>query len=220
MAVNLRQPTETRFLARPALLIGWAIVLALVATCYVTAYRPVVAAAGWMARSAADAARGDLDRAEQDLLNAARADRASAAPWVALSDLRWRLWLQRPSPRSFQNYEQALLRAVTARPYQVSLWLRLGDAYLSGYQTLKDRNYLDTAIDSYRQAVRLYPHHAREHAKLSLALAIAGRRETAEAEAAEAVRLDQATPHADQKLRPELRAELAGAGLAGGGRSP
>jgi hypothetical protein len=215
MTVTLRdiQPVG-RTLRRPALVLFWALAVVAVVLCYTSAYQPVLAAANWSATASDAANHHNFEQADQYLERAARADRLASAPWSTLAELRMQVWQSQPTRANFDAYEQALLRAIAARPYQASLWLRLGDAYRDGYQALGERRLLETAVDGYRQAVKLYPHHARERAKLALALALANQREAARREADQAWRLDALTPHADQKLRPELRAELLQAGLS------
>jgi hypothetical protein len=71
-----------------------------------------------------------------------------------------------------------------------------------------DPAQLQAAIADYRRSVELYPNNCLRRAKLAIALRDAGEEQQSADQTAEALRLDELTPHLDQKLSAELRAEL------------
>jgi O-antigen ligase len=202
LAANGRADREFS-LSQVATFVGWTAAIVALVACFLTAYHPVLAA-----RSQLTLAFADSERAVEHLHAAAASDPRAAEASTALADLYLQRWLAQPTEERFHPFENAIADAVRRRPRQSSLWLKMGDGYLAGYRELGDRHRLEIAIEAYRRAALLYPHHAREHAKLALALVEAGLLADARREARTAQALDAATPHADQKLRPELRHEL------------
>lgn len=208
LAVSCRGGGQTREMGPQPVFAGWLIVLVATAACFASAYRPVLIASGWSVRALANPAR-----AEDALLRAVEADPQASLPWARLADLRFQRWQARPSLDAWQTYMEAQEAALHMRPHQSALWLVTGDRQMAGHRQRPELLRLADAVASYRQAVALYPNHAAGRAKLALALAAIGDRAEAQREANEAWSLDQATPHVDQKLRPDLRAALEASGL-------
>jgi len=179
--------------------IAWAALagaIALTVACYSTAYRPVL---GCLAElRLADRLP---TQAVEHLEAAAAADPLSAEPWQRLAAARFEAWRQAPSPAAFDRFEEADAKTLQLSPNSASTWLLSGDWY-------SDASANDKAVAAYGQAVRLYPTSALSRAKLAEAYAAAGNRPAFRREAQAALRLDQATPHADKKLPAKLREKL------------
>lgn len=149
--------------------------------------------------SAAGAAREEL------LQTAAEADPRWVRPWEVLEAIELSRWRGRHDREAFERWERALEEVNRRRPHSAAARLHAGNAYLDAYQVAHREHDLLRAIASYEQAVRLYPNHAENHARLAVALAAAGKLPEAQQAALEALRLDELTPHVDQKLSEELR---------------
>jgi hypothetical protein len=72
----------------------------------------------------------------------------------------------------------------------------------------RDVRWREIALEHFREAARLYPTSPSIQAELARAASLAGRAELARRSAAEALRLDAETPHADVKLPLATRAEM------------
>ncbi|MBX7166704.1 MAG: O-antigen ligase family protein [Pirellulales bacterium] len=143
------------------------------------------------------------------LLEAAAADPLAPEPWSNLAQLELESARQDPErPGDLESFREATAAWLAhASPASSAAWLHAGDLYLAAFHLQGKPVDLDAAVQAYRRAVETYPHHAVRRAKLALALAEAKYPQSA-AEAQQAWRLDQLTPHADQKLPEELRAAL------------
>lgn len=171
--------------------------------CYGTGYRPVL-----QCRAALAVAQRSPSRAEPYLLEAARADPLSSEPYQLLAAIAFADWQRSPTEANLLRAERYLTEAMARQPNAWSLRLVAGDRSMEVFQKTKARSALDSALEHYREAVRLYPHRAENHAKLALALKAAGDRAGYSAEREQALRLDQLTPHLDKKLPDELRKSL------------
>ncbi len=99
------------------------------------------------------------------------------------------------------DFEAAAGRWIRNAPHRFSTYRDVGHIYLALFHSGDaERSFLKKAVDAYRQAVRCYPNSAILHADLAWALHLDGDVAAAKATAAEALRLDDANPHADQKL--------------------
>lgn len=168
--------------------------------CYATAYHPVVTASRAMAEGAASS-----ENAEDWFAAAAEADPLDSQPWAQLAIGRFATWQRQPDPAHWQAFEQALTRLLELRPEHSTAWSFAGDCYRAAAEQSADPARWPAALAAYRQAVKLYPEQALRRAKLALALAQAGDRAAAVVEAEKSLALDRITPHADQKLPPEVR---------------
>jgi O-antigen ligase len=205
IALTLEEASRDRDLPRSAALGGMAMAAVLVGGCYATAYRPVLKCAEALGRAESDA--GTL-RAEADLHEAAAADPLSAEPWRKLAALEFARWQNEPSPATFEQFKAASDNALHRTPRSSSAWQLRGNISRQVYQTSRNPDDLRDAVKAYQQAVILYPNHPTGRALLATALAEASEPQAAAIEAAEALRLDGITPHADQKLSAELRNQL------------
>ncbi|MBI3464168.1 MAG: O-antigen ligase family protein, partial [Planctomycetes bacterium] len=175
----------------------------LLGACGVTAYVPVMKRLQWMSL-----ALNEPTQVQQHLQDAAAADRWSADPWVELAQLHLVRWRQTRDERDFQQFESAIREMLARRPRASELWMKSGDWHLQAWRLSGDAGRLNTAIGHYRRSVELYPNSCQRRAKLAIALRDAGWKPEADEQRTEALRLDSLTPHADQKLPAELRAEL------------
>jgi len=139
------------------------------------------------------------------LKSAAEADPLSDEPWNQLAAIDRASWASRENPSAFARWERAIREAAARRPHWAAAREQAGDAYKQAFDRDRRRSDLDEAVAWYEQAVGLYPNRAANHAKLAIALAAAGDADRARQAAAEALRLDELTPHADQKLPAALR---------------
>ena len=171
--------------------------------CYAQAYRPMLACTTALA-----VAERDPIRAEKHLNEAAAADPLSAEPWNRLAGLKWARWLESPAPATFDQVIHDLDEAQIRDPRSAALAAFRGDVAYRAYRQTNTPAQLELAIAAFERSTSLYPTNLLTRAKLALALADAGRKAEAAEQAAESLRLDGATPHADQKLPDELRAQL------------
>jgi predicted Zn-dependent protease len=89
------------------------------------------------------------------------------------------------------------------------------------YETTRDAQAIEFAIECLRKAVELYPTSATLRADLATALAAADRAGPAMQQARRALELDDQMPHADRKLSAELRERMQSlAAQAPGSPSP
>lgn len=173
----------------------------LLASCYWTAYRPVLGCRGLLAQ-----AEREPVHARQNLLAAAEADRWADEPWRQLAAGDFSLWLKDPAAPS-SDWERDQAEVLRRRPHSSAAWLEVAERYFTAYREVADQGrkqgYLSRAVRHFSEAAQLYPSYPLVHAELALALAAAGRPE-AKAQAALALKLHEQTPHQDQQLPREL----------------
>jgi tetratricopeptide (TPR) repeat protein len=110
--------------------------------------------------------------------------------------------------------------ALELAPRNAALWLSAGDCYLEAFRrSVKGRPQAAPAgetpplaaqaLRAYRRAIELYPNNALYHARLAVAFRAVGDEAGFGREAAAALTLDAQTPHADKKLPPDVRRQLA-----------
>jgi len=173
---------------------------ALAVGCFVEEYQPAMARAMALA-----AAERDPQRAEQYFEAAAAADPLSAEPWNRLAGLAWGRWQELPAPATFAATIQFLDEAEKRDPRSAALTDFRGDICFRAYQLTQAAADLELAIAAFERSAALYPTNTFTFAKLATALAAAGRKAEAAQQATEALRLDAATPHKDQKLPDDVR---------------
>jgi tetratricopeptide (TPR) repeat protein len=184
--------------------LGAAVVLAV--AFYATAYSPVLDC-----RGALDEARYAPGRAERLLRAATEADPLDPEPRAKLASLFLARWFQTGEQPALEHFEQYNEAALALAPNDSTAWFQSGQWYFQLYQRTGRGRDLDRAIRSYQQAVALYPNSPLRRAELAMAHLAAGDQGEFAKEAAEALRLDQATPHADKKLDPAVRKKLSDA---------
>jgi O-antigen ligase len=162
----------------------------------------------------------NFQKAEAAYERAIRSDPFSARPWIGLGLLHAMAWNQRgarPDDLRWKQIAVDLGKAVDP-PRNPRSWslhsqraLILGDLYRRVGHTLTPRESLtlrSQIVAATRTASRLHPTNADLHARLAEASADISMFADAASEAREALRLDALTPHADKKLRDEVRSRL------------
>jgi hypothetical protein len=200
--------TLPRFSAAAVLIVALGLALA----CYATAYGPVLRCQAGLRPAQEAWAQGNLAAAEKHLLAAAKADPLAAEPWhqlVAVAASRWR---EEKTPETLRRLEQYLNQydevLAERTPNSSRAWLAAGELYEDVYSTTGHRGDIEKAIEAYSRAVALYPNSGLCRARLALAHEAAGDLGNFREQADWALRLDEQTPHADQKLPAELRRRL------------
>lgn len=189
-----------------------AIAASLTAACYLTAYEPVIKCRQALleANSFANSSRGDY---ESKLVKAAMADPWATEPRTRLAALQFALWEGRFTGDALTDFERAMQQAIEAQPKSSAAWRKKGEWYWTIALRLRDVSWAKDkfaectrqALEAYQRAAELYPNHALTRALLARSLQESGESGKASQEAAEALRLDESTPHKDQKLLPEMR---------------
>ena len=182
----------------------FAVLFILACGCYMTSYRPVI---GY--RGAMDAASADPTRAQFHLEKARSADRLSAQPPIDLATLFYTRWQADQTTVEFEQLEEFRETALRLSPRSASTWHYFAQLFHQIGIATGQSEQSDLALDGYRRAVSLYPTNCRYRADLAEILNYTGDLGEARREAAEALRLDELTPHADKKLRQEQRQQLS-----------
>ena len=177
------------------------VVLVLAAVCHQTAYHPVLR--GHVLHEQAVDAKW-LERFCGGVENVHRlpelTDPYSPLPWMYVASIRHGQWLASSAQEGFEPFEQAkdqLLRLSgrSSRAYrQVGMW------YLWAFRKSGSDRQVRAAIRAYRRALELHPNSNILHAELAWSHHLAGNREEAAQEAAEALRLDDRNPHRELRL--------------------
>lgn len=180
----------------------------------------------WRADAELEAAQRALESRSPDeaaaraaLVRAAQLDPLSSRPWVRLAELEYRSWWLRqdtPPGNAWVKIGTALDAAVAPprnpralgvlKTRMMFVHQLLGHPAVTSPE-LRHALQADLARTS-AQAVSLYPNSAALRAELAEAAAASGRTRLAAAQAREALRLDQVTPHAARKLPDALRTRL------------
>lgn len=191
--------TGPRWMA-PAVAMGFA---ALAIGCYLTAYRPVVTSNLLLAE-----ARQVPALAEQHLTAAAEADPWGFEPAWLLAGMSFERWNLQDDGTSWDAFVAAEHDCLAQRPRWAGAWAQRGRWYLTAHERTGRPDNARAAVSALRRAVTLYPNNAKYWAYLALAYEAIGDAAETQKAAAEAWRLDGATPHLDQKLSDELRNRL------------
>lgn len=218
LAVALAQGsfnTPPTVLTRLPILATVAVVGGLTLACHLTAYEPVIKCrqALLMTARAENSREKSPGTYEANLARAAQADPWSSEPRQMLASLEYMLWERRFTGDSLTDFERAMQQAIEAQPKSSAVWTKKGDWYWSIGLRLRDvssaRNkaaeFAKGALEAYQRAAELYPNHALIRAKLARSLQESQQDASASREAAEALRLDDLTPHTDQKLPDAMR---------------
>jgi len=203
-AIALNEAAHGRTIAVPRAVWGTLLVgcLGLAIACYGTA-------SAVLNRGAAlHRAQSHPARAEQDLLEATRADPWAVEPWAMLAAAAHRRWQQTGEPETLGLFESSARTAAKLAPHASTLRWQTGEGYLDIFFKTGQRDYLEKALAAYRQAVDLYPTSAMYQASLALVLKQAGDQAGFEEHRQTALRLDAITPHQNRKLPDELRKSL------------
>jgi tetratricopeptide (TPR) repeat protein len=149
-------------------------------------------------------AEAEPERAEAQLRAAAIADPLSFEPLLRLAVLESENWRRYPSAPAFERTVAYFDKAIRLNPRSASLQEQKGDVCVEVYRQARDEDALAVAVRAYRRTTELHPSSIMTRAKLALVLADAGDKRGAAAEAEEAIRLNDLTPHADQKLPADV----------------
>ena len=184
----------------------------LAATCYRTAYSPVLACRAKMQladRSWQNAQRqADVFHVVGQYEEAAAADPRAADPWSRLAEINYLIWRQEPTTARLGTMTSCQQGAIRRDPRSAAMHLAFADRWVNVFAHSKEKEHLQIAIDMYQKAAELYPNSALHRAKLAAALRVAGDETGYRDQADRALRLDEITPHADKKLPEELRNAL------------
>jgi tetratricopeptide (TPR) repeat protein len=156
----------------------------------------------------AEASEISLARQQETLKAAAAADPLWEKPWRYLAALEFSRWQRQLDRVALDRWQKAMNEAARRRPHSAIAREKAADAWLEVYGQTGRQDDLRQAAAFFQQAVELYPNHAETRGKLAAALAALGEQERARKQAEEALRLDETTPHDDQKLTPKLRAAM------------
>ena len=207
LTLNAGDQSRAHVLRPSAARIALIALLGLALACYTTAYRPVLKSMGAMRSAGTDPAG-----AENHLRQAAEADPLASAPWKQLAALAVARIQQDPTSeameqalKEFNNYRQNALERV---PRSASSWYYFGDLWLKLFRETGRQEHLSRAAGDIQKAIELYPNNCRYRAQAAEALFELGDASAANQQAAEALRLDELTPHIDQKLSGEQRERL------------
>jgi len=203
LGLNQVEQDRPRAVGRGTLTVLLGITLLGAAACYLSAYQPVLASRSMMER-----AGKSLHRAEQYLEAAARADKLSSEPAQALAQHYLQQYLVSKRPEDLERFRRWCRETLRRCPNSASLLAEAGRWYGQLFAATGDLALAQQAAELVGKAVSRYPSSAFLRAEHALALAAAGEPQAASSAAAEALRLDQQTPHADKKLAPELKAQM------------
>ncbi len=194
-------------------------VIGLLAACYETAYRPVVAcqshifqAERHVSEAGKDNEATHLPAAVQHLEAAAAADPRSADPWRLMADLRFRQWQSEPSEAHFAAFQAATDAVAGRAPLSAMDWTLAGKRYRAIASRARSQRESaevnDRAISCLQRAVVLYPNSAVHRAWLAEAYLESKDRASFQREAEKALWLDRVTPHREKRLPDDLRGLL------------
>ncbi len=169
----------------------------LLAACFYTGYRPVLAAHKHITNAMSSR---DWREAERECQAASVADPWWAEPWELLADLSFQRWRSSPTRDNLEQFERYSGTARGADPHSSRLHRRCGDWLLEMYQRTQDGELGGQAVDAYRRAVELYPNSSILHAQLAWALHLIGMNDESLEEADKALALNRLTPHEEYWL--------------------
>lgn len=190
-------------------------VLVLLAACYQTAYLPVLTSRTlltqgeelvYRSRALGDSVdtREAMTLALERFERAAESDKYAAAPRLNAAQLyhQIRLWEPDDDKRAAAARDFDRMAAEAARLDRRSQATAVDIGYMQyeAYDATRDARQLDRARTSFERAVRLFPNQNFAHARLAWMCHLQGDSAAAAREAAEALRLDAITPHAERKL--------------------
>ncbi len=141
---------------------------------------------------------------EETLRSAAEADPRWVRPWEALEAMELSRWRGRHDRTAFERWERALEEVNRRRPHSAAARLHAGNAYLDAYQVAHREHDLLQALANYGTGRAAVSQPRREPCPAGRG---AGRRRQAAGIASEPpprLRLDELSPHEDQKLSQEL----------------
>jgi len=213
LALNLQQgdthpigATRPRAAGRLLPIVGLSLASVAAVACYLTGYAPVLGCRTAQAEAlAAPSPEGRMAA----LQRASMADPLSAEPWLALAAYYLeRLQRDPHSAADTRGFMDAASHVLELRPHASIAWRQVGRWYRELYEATHEPAHLATAAQCFERAVQLYPNLAPQRGEAALVLAAGGQREKAAQQAAQALQLNEQTPHADKKLTSEMRRQL------------
>ena len=168
--------------------------------------QPVTARKTDMNLAMAAAQRGDYNAMKQFAEAATVVDPWSKDGPLALANVYLQSWLNSPQAPAavrqeyLSRFETALDDGFQRAGKSFPLNESAGNWWLDIYRQSNNPEHILSAVDHYREAVRLYPNRAMHHAQLAWALHLANMPEESIQEADEALRLDELNPHEERKL--------------------
>ena len=217
-----RLPTELR-LSRAMAGGLTAAAFALAILCLWTEYQPVLNSRLQMRKALLHMEERDPAAAEQTARAAAAADPCSPEPWRMLAELYFQRFMFRPGAAAWSEFAQAADIFRRRNPEHHAQFFQRGNWHFLAWQRGKSTDatralmpsQLAAALSAYREAIHRYPNHALYHGQLAWALEASGDHAAAKAAADRAQALDEATPHADQKLAGRRIADWQPSAVAG-----
>ncbi|MHB8970199.1 MAG: O-antigen ligase family protein [Pirellulaceae bacterium] len=186
---------QSRGVWRPAAAL--AIGLLLAGACYLTMYRPVLAARQCLGEAQRTTS---MAASERSMVAAAEADPWWGAPWEMLADLRSQRWMATRDESHLQAFFACQDALLERNRHSSSMERRCGDWLLEMYAASRRADLGALAVRAYARAVELYPNSGILHAQLAWTYHVTGDQEGARRHAEEALRLDALTPHSELKL--------------------
>jgi tetratricopeptide (TPR) repeat protein len=189
--------------------------LALALLCLWTEYKPVLNSRLQMQIAMQHFQAGETAAAEKAVQAAASADPWSPEPWRILAELHFQQFMAEPGEPAWSRFVTTADEFRRRNPGHHGQFFQRGNWFFLAWQRCRSVSALirDTtelqnsqparlteALDSYRQAIDRYPNHALYYGQLAWALAESGDLPAARQAADRAKALDDAMPHADQKL--------------------
>jgi tetratricopeptide (TPR) repeat protein len=120
--------------------------------------------------------------------------------WERVADTAHQVWSETGSDQYYREFVAASQRMIALNDRSSFAHSQVARWWLSAYRRFGQSKHLEEAVRYCRIAIELYPNYNLGHAELAWVLHVAGNDSEAARESAEALRLDQLTPHAEQKL--------------------
>ncbi len=194
-------------------------VVGLAGACFLTMYRPILAARQELDKAHEAVSKAVADRA---LERAAAADPWWADPWEMRAELESELWIANGSDSQLALFFAARDGLLERNPSSSQVYRRCGNWLLEMYAVSGRADLGEQAVEAYGTAVRLYPCSGILRAQLAWACHVTGADQLAREQAEEALRLDALNPHLELKLARQrvVGDYLDASGPADGGERP
>ena len=139
---------------------------------------------------------------------AARIDPNAIEPRQSLFAIRMQQWMQSPNESNWKALQNARAELIRVNPQSSNLREFIADQEAAGFIMTRDAGLGELAKQDFEQAIRFYPNNARLRGNAAIFHHELGDDEGLELHGRQALQLDSQTPHADQKLAPEVRDTL------------
>jgi len=174
--------------------------IGLTVLCLLTEYHPVLISRAALEAGMAEWTAGRKDAALVSIEQAVAADPRCPETWQSLAELRKDHWLATEADADWKSFMAAADGLAKHDPQHHLAYYARGGWLLTAWRKTGRAELLEQAIEEYRRTILRYPNRALYHAQLAWTLHLAGRDDEARTEADVAHRLDDLTPHSDQKL--------------------